>query len=466
MKNLATLAAITVPLVIAAQTPATGGFAQAPAEYPKCSLPCLAESMTKTTCNSTDTACICADQPVQEAVAVCVLQKCTVQEALTVKNITNTVCDVPVRDRSETYIIVANILLSISAVLIVQRFAYKLWAGLDFGWDDWFCLATIITGIPATVLNVHWLPQNGLGRDVWTLTPSQITKFGLGFYITAVIYFFQVVTLKLSLLFFYIRIFPTRPVSTLLWSTVAFVATWGTVYEFLVIFQCTPISYFWTRWDGLHHGHCIDINALVWSNAGLSIATDLWMLAIPMWQLRTLQLDWRRKVGVGLMFGVGTFVTVVSILRLRSLVKFRANSQNPMWEFFDVSLWSDIEINIGMICICMPSLRLLLVRLFPKLRGTTQRYYAKYSHSGNKSAPDNREHRGFGTVSTSRAEPDIFQGPHELNQISYKKSYTVNYGEPDDAELVLGASDMDMRSAKSLTSISARGSSDKAPHAL
>lgn len=210
------------------------------------------------------------------------------------------------RDRSSKYTIVSNTLGIISALFVIQRFAYKLWAGLDFGWDDWFCLITILSGIPATVFNAHWLPQNGMGRDVWTLTSSQITKFGLGFYVIEVLYFQQVATLKLSLLFFYIRIFPSRPVRRLLWGTVAFVSIWGSVYVFLGIFQCTPISYFWTKWDGTHHGHCMDINALGWSNAGMSIATDIWMLAIPMWQLKTLQLDWRRKVGVGMMFGVGT----------------------------------------------------------------------------------------------------------------------------------------------------------------
>lgn len=194
----------------------------------------------------------------------------------------------------------------ISALFVIQRIAYKLWARLDFGWDDWFCLMTIVSGVPSTIFNATWMPQNGMGRDVWTLSPDQITKFGKVFYIIEVLYFQQVTTLKLSLLFFYVRIFPSRPVRRLLWGTIAFVSIWGLTYVLLGIFQCTPISYFWTKWDGTKEGHCLDINALGWSNAGLSISIDLWMLAVPMWQLKTLQLDWRRKVGVGMMFVVGT----------------------------------------------------------------------------------------------------------------------------------------------------------------
>lgn len=40
-------------------------------------------------------------------------------------------------------------------------------------------------------------------------------------------------------------------------------------------------------------------------------------------------------------------VTIVSVLRLQSLVLF-AESHNPTWDNFDVANWSTIEINTGM----------------------------------------------------------------------------------------------------------------------
>lgn len=77
-------------------------------------------------------------------------------------------------------------------------------------------------------------------------------------------------------------------------------------------------------------------------------------------------------------------VTVISILRLRSLVNFAA-SANPTWDQADVINWSNIEINIGIICACLPALRVILVHLFPKVLGTTKAtdrpYYAYGSQS-------------------------------------------------------------------------------------
>lgn len=66
-------------------------------------------------------------------------------------------------------------------------------------------------------------------------------------------------------------------------------------------------------------------------------------------------------------------VTVVSILRLNSLMKFRSSSDNPTWDFFDVAIWSDIEMNVGLICVCLPSLRRLLVQLCPAAVRLTRR---------------------------------------------------------------------------------------------
>lgn len=194
----------------------------------------------------------------------------------------------------------------ISAFFVIQRFAYKIWAKLDIGLDDAFLLLTIVSGAPSTVMNAYGLGPNGIGRDVWTLTADNITKFGYFFFFIELLYFVEVATLKLSLLFFYLRIFPERKVQRLLWGTVVFVALFGIIFVFLAIFQCTPISYFWTKWDGEHKGSCIDINALSWSNAAISIALDAWMLALPFWQLKGLQLNWKKKIGVGLMICVGT----------------------------------------------------------------------------------------------------------------------------------------------------------------
>ncbi len=170
------------------------------------------------------------------------------------------------------------------------------------------------------------MTANGLGKDVWTLSFYQITDFlkvnsslsgrnripmianiyaAQYLYANEVLYFTELFSAKLCILVFYLRIFPGIIIRRLIWGTIVFNIICLVVFDFVTIFQCRPINFYWEGWDGLHEGACLSVNTLVWVNAAVSITTDLWMLGLPMSQLRNLQLHWKRKLGVALMFGVG-----------------------------------------------------------------------------------------------------------------------------------------------------------------
>jgi hypothetical protein len=310
--------------------------------------------------------CICGNQDFQSGVTECVTQNCTVIEALgtqllpassqlanadgyfaATKNSSTANCGAPTRDHGRAYLVLSYVIVVLAVLFVLTRFAFKIAENIDLGLDDWAVLATLCSGIVLTAVTICSTKQ-GLGKDIWTLRPNQITLMLHYFEVVAVLYFTTITLLKLSIIFFYIRIFTTPSAQRLLWGTAAFTLVWGIVYVIVAIFQCQPISYFWTRWDGLHEGKCLNINAITASNAGLSIALDFWSLGIPLWQLWGLNMHWKRKVGVLVMFCVGTFVTVVSILRLQALVNF-AKTTNVSWEFYFTSRWSTIELGVGII---------------------------------------------------------------------------------------------------------------------
>jgi hypothetical protein len=125
---------------------------------------------------------------------------------------------------------------------------------------------------------------------------------------------------------------------------------------------------------------------------------------------------------------ISSSVTVVSCLRLQSLVTFAASS-NPTWDQVEVVNWSNIEVNVGIICACLPTLRVILVRMFPKIMGTTkgssQAYHAKYGY-GNGS-------RGLGGTAGSRAGQMSGRG---INEITYTKTFEVQHADNDEVELM------------------------------
>ncbi|KAI5363644.1 hypothetical protein Slin15195_G092960 [Septoria linicola] len=117
-------------------------------------------------------------------------------------------------------------------------------------------------------------------------------------------------------------------------------------------------------------GICNNINAQGWTSAAFNVILDVLTLGLPLPMLWKMTLNKRKKFLVLLMFSVGFFVTVVSILRLQVLVEF-GDSQNLTWDYRAVEYWSTIEIHAAVICACMPSIRNLIRRFLPRLVGSS-----------------------------------------------------------------------------------------------
>jgi hypothetical protein len=278
------------------------------ASMPECAQPCVLGAVANSTCSPTDQACVCRTASLQAAAAECVKQKCSIRDGLVTKNITATSCDHPVRDKGPAYVVISDTLGIFIAISVFQRVVTKIWWGAGLAADDWCILVTTVTlVVPSLAINVHGLVANGMGRDVWTLTAEKITRFSTFFHVMAVLYFSQISMIKLTLLFFYLRVFnmPGRH-RWILYGTITVNCVYGLLYDLITVFQCMPVGYMSVRWDGEHEGQCVNINAMTWSNACISIAMDIWMLVIPLFQVHTLQLDMRKKIGAALMFFVGT----------------------------------------------------------------------------------------------------------------------------------------------------------------
>ncbi|KAL1794978.1 hypothetical protein ACET3X_006794 [Alternaria dauci] len=403
-------------------------------QLPQCAQACLTTAVAQSPVQHTDLTLICADARLQGEVEACVMQSCTLKQSLTTKNVTSTSCHAPIRYSGES-IRASNLILSVVAVVCaLSRIIYKaVFSVGELGYDDYSVLVTLVAGVPSVIIIDRAIVPNGLGRDVWTVSFEQITNFVRYLYALEILYFIQIALLKLTLLFFFLRIFPAPMIRRLLWATVAFNCLNGVAFIFAAIFQCRPISFYWTNWDKERSEQCIDINGLVWSNAIISIVLDIWMLALPLYEVFRLQLTWRKKLGVTVMFCVGTFVTIISILRLQSLVHF-ASSANPTWDQSDVINWSNIEINIGVICACLPALRVILVHLFPKILGTTKAtpdrpYYAYGSQSHGM-------RRGGSAPASGPGRSVVSNGGQDLNTITYTKTFEIRHADNDEQALV------------------------------
>ncbi|KAL1987280.1 hypothetical protein VTN96DRAFT_4308 [Rasamsonia emersonii] len=355
---------------------------------PPCGLKCLAESIPKSSCAPTNQTCICTDPELTAAITLCVQETCTIKESLTTKNVTMTMCHAPVRDRTAA-VWVPGIIGGVLAVLaFILRMAARLPRfGGQFGLDDWTMVLVMALVIPLTALSVV-LPLHGLGKDIWTVPFDDITYVLYIYFFDESIYLSILPLTKISILFFYLRIFPKKSFRIATYVVMALNVGYLISFVLISVFQCRPLDAAWLRWDGEHPAKCNNINAQGWAAAALNMVLDLLTMSLPLRELSKLSMSLRKKAQVMLMFCVGFFVTIVSVVRLHSMIQF-ANTENLTWDYVPIGYWSTIEVDVGVICACMPAMRSFLFHLFPSvfestIRDASASYGVGHSQTGSR----------------------------------------------------------------------------------
>ncbi|KAK1974552.1 hypothetical protein LZ30DRAFT_740165 [Colletotrichum cereale] len=220
--------------------------------------------------------------------------------------------------------------------------------------------------VPMSVV-VSMAVQNGLGKDIWMLSPEQINEIFRLFYIGEHFYAFTVIFAKTNFLFFYLRLFSDERFRRLTWAVIWVCILSAISFLVATTVQCWPVSYTWTKWDGEHQGRCHDINTQTWAHASVNIALDIVVVAMPISQIVKLNWRWKQKLAAGMMFAVALLITLVSIIRLKTIKDFMMTS-NPTWDIVPISNWSFIELNGFIFCSCMPSFRSYFRRTFRRRR--------------------------------------------------------------------------------------------------
>ncbi|KAK5952483.1 hypothetical protein OHC33_006526 [Knufia fluminis] len=226
-------------------------------------------------------------------------------------------------------------------------------------WDDWIMLLMVFITLPPTIL-APFLAINGLGKDIWTLPFDNINNVLQFFFVGELCYLVALALNKISLLCFFLRVFPNKRLRVL-WDSGKFTKDKSSIQSLM------------DSSSSSRHFSNANLSATCGiSAAGFNIALDIVVIALPLGELAKMNMSKRKKFGVMLMFMIGVFVTVVSAVRLKYLVQFR-HTQNPTYDYLAPGYWSVVELHVGIICASMPAINSLIKVHWPKLvSGTTR----------------------------------------------------------------------------------------------
>lgn len=135
-------------------------------------------------------------------------------------------------------------------------------------------------------------------------SPADLTAWAKSLYALEWLYLASIALPKMSIVFLYLRIFTDRGVRLICYALLAFV---GAVWLSLTIasnFQCVPLAYQWNKM--IPGGYCFDIGSYYKATSAPNIFSDIIMLVLPIPTIMKLQTTVLRKLGLLLVFLVGS----------------------------------------------------------------------------------------------------------------------------------------------------------------
>jgi hypothetical protein len=284
---------------------------------------------------------------------------------------------------------------------------------------------------------------NGLGKHRATLSPEKVVTFSELLYFFQIFYVLGPASVKLALLFLYRRIFEHSSFLRIVNGMIVLISVWAIIMTFLAIFNCKPISAFWTT-----EGTCLNFKQFAIGYAIVNIISDfaVWLMPIP--RVWNIQLPRPQKIALSLIFALGllyeysffffsilpkgTYQCQYSCLANTSfspsdcaaamarllLSMLVLGEYDSTWLYAKGYMWSIIEVSTGIVCTCLPTMRVLLKTAFggafARILGMSS---GKASHQPSSNTPWSRTNEYYNDIGEVRSA-EVFSNAHRTNNIS------------------------------------------------
>ncbi|KAJ2974666.1 hypothetical protein NQ176_g5939 [Zarea fungicola] len=242
-------------------------------------------------------------------------------------------------------LIVLLIFSPLTILCLVLRFVATRRTKRKLGFEDWMAvLATIF----AILNNLFALLAIGVlnGRqiiDEVKQSPQDYTAMRKYDIVSIYMFFGHIVTVKLSILAFYRRIFGIR-VAYLraIYTLGALQIIVTTIFIILQGFQCRPLARYW---DLSVPGTCWPEITIIFGGSLPDSLIDFGVVILCMVMIKSLQISPQLKRRLRILFGIGFLVGIIGLIKMGVTY-----STNPVFALSMVSIWTAIQMFFSILC--------------------------------------------------------------------------------------------------------------------
>ncbi|RKL04601.1 hypothetical protein BFJ68_g10996 [Fusarium oxysporum] len=232
--------------------------------------------------------------------------------------------------------------------------------------------ASMVLSIAAQSCLLNAYSRKLLGVHAWEMPIDSNTEANLLVMCTTLTYIPTTILSKLTLCFFYYRLSPSLWYQYSVYFTgflcsASLVGIW-----FSVLFACKPIAAGWDVRMSVG-ATCINRPPIYITQAAFGCITDVMLLVLPIPTVIGLQMSTRQKLGLVGLFAIGSITLITSIVRLVLLLPSLSNPDQSCI----------IEANLLIMCGSLPTLRVFLKNVAPRVLGDKSTRKGSEEQSGS-----------------------------------------------------------------------------------
>ncbi|KAL8671865.1 MAG: hypothetical protein Q9168_003655 [Polycauliona sp. 1 TL-2023] len=303
-------------------------------------------------------------------------------------------------------LVVAIIFGLLATISVVLRFVSRRNFDAGPGFNHQYALRDLANSTSRLIIS--GVVAGGSGLSKHRLNDSELRIFWKSMFVTIVSWPIAQSFTKISILLFYIQLFPTKWFTYSAYSLIAAVSAWMIQQVLASLLLCRPISF---NWDASVNGTCGNVAANCLAGAGINTLTDILILILPMPIIWRLQVPLRNKIILSLIFGLGSLICIISIIRLKVLFSYTTapmtgppfNSDGPRDNGLSI-LYTVVEVCLGVICACLIIMKPIFTN--SKFFNSVSRKFSSWSSSSAGSSDATKRIASWGPSRAVAAQQD------------------------------------------------------------
>lgn len=193
----------------------------------------------------------------------------------------------------------------------------------------------------------------GWDRHIYDVPPSMIQQAGIIAFVAKITFTCAATATRLSLICFYYRLIRDTGIAwfrKVLHASVAWVIAVFITFVALVVFQCSPVEYYWV-YPQLDHGSCLSEGKITLAAGIINCVSDLLVTVLPIPIIWQLQMPIKQRIGVCILLCLGFIVTIAGIVRTYYIWKSLMDSYDTTWYAYPLWIAAAIEIDLAVVSI-------------------------------------------------------------------------------------------------------------------